>query len=335
MPVLTVYHGGLKMGCAPFPEKNMHQRAKRGEVAGWTAGASRRNTAFLQSVRPADLTGYGWAVTLTLRHCPPAAADWGGLVESWLDRIRKMRGFIRLHWVVEWQARGVPHLHACVYFEEPDRPRQVLAAWLDLSRDYGSMPSGQHMAAITSTGGWLRYLAKHAARGQKHYQRQRHQLPSGWTTTGRLWGKRGKWPVSQALRLQIDDRAFYRLRRVVRGLYRAHARAVGSAGLIVAARRYLRCTYKPASRVRGCAAWADGSQVVDVLHQIIADQRGSLLPELVQWTDARPDLVDSSWLMFQRLLEDDPFFSTRGGDPETETPQRHPRDIPETETPQR
>lgn len=56
-----------------------------------------------------------WA--LTLRHCPPTSDDWTRLVKVLQQRLRRA-GLLRWHWVVEWQRRGVPHLHLAVYAQE-------------------------------------------------------------------------------------------------------------------------------------------------------------------------------------------------------------------------
>lgn len=61
MPVVTLYPHGGKGGVAPM--KNNHQRAPRGDVQGWSEGATRRNTEFLMSVRTDQLTGAGVALT--------------------------------------------------------------------------------------------------------------------------------------------------------------------------------------------------------------------------------------------------------------------------------
>ena len=51
--------------------KNDHMRAKRGEVGGWSEGAARRNVRFLYGIEERELHGDGFAVTLTVRDCPP------------------------------------------------------------------------------------------------------------------------------------------------------------------------------------------------------------------------------------------------------------------------
>ncbi|MGN5686870.1 hypothetical protein ABUK29_21980, partial [Xanthomonas citri pv. mangiferaeindicae] len=42
--------------------KNSHTRALRGDVQGWSHGATRRNTEFLMSIREDRLTGAGVTV---------------------------------------------------------------------------------------------------------------------------------------------------------------------------------------------------------------------------------------------------------------------------------
>jgi hypothetical protein len=86
-------------------------------VAGWSAGAVRRHTAWLRSVDTNVLDGMGVAVTLAVRDCPPASVDWTRLVKTLLQRLRRA-GLLRWHWVVEWQRRGVSHLHLAVYAQE-------------------------------------------------------------------------------------------------------------------------------------------------------------------------------------------------------------------------
>lgn len=68
VPVVTVYRHGARAGVAPM--RNSHNRGVRGAVTGWSAGATRRNTQFLYSVREDQLTGVGFAVTLTVKECP-------------------------------------------------------------------------------------------------------------------------------------------------------------------------------------------------------------------------------------------------------------------------
>ena len=83
MPVIKSYRHGMTGGVAPM--NNSHTRALRGVVEGWSTGATRRNTAFLRSIREDQLTGIGVALTLTLKTCPVTPADWHRLRRAWGD----------------------------------------------------------------------------------------------------------------------------------------------------------------------------------------------------------------------------------------------------------
>lgn len=244
---------------------------KRGRVAGWSAGAVRRHTRWLYSVDAPALDGDGFAVTLTMRDTPATAEDWQLLRRAWEMRIRRYSGFLRLHWVVEWQKRGTPHLHAAVYFRDA-RPEQlplILGAWWSVAQPYGANIAAQHGAPISGPLGWLQYLSKHAARGVRHYQRQ--GKPAGWETTGRLWGKGGSWPVQQPLTFDLEMPAYWRLRRLVRAWRVADARASGDPRRIALARRMLACPDRKLSAVRGVSDWVPEAVMVDLVSLVASE----------------------------------------------------------------
>lgn len=245
---------------------------KRGRVEGWSAAAVRRHTRWLYSVDTDALTGYGWSPTLTLRECPPTPEDWTRLRDSYMTALRRSGILLRAHWVVEWQRRGVPHLHMAVYVSRDISEREARAllvdTWVRLASRYGAGPKGQHLGRIDGPLGWLEYLSKHAARGVAHYQRQ--GKPDGWERTGRLWGYVGDWPTVEPLEVSITRREFYRFRRLVRSWRVADARAAlaaAPAGVqgekarraarrrIASARRMLQHPDPDISRVRGVSEW--------------------------------------------------------------------------------
>lgn len=198
---------------------------KRGKVDGWSPAAARRNSQFLWSVDTDQLTGEGWAFSLTLKDCPPDHLAWDRCRRTFLQWLRD-NGALRWHWVVEWQRRGVPHLHLAVYWPEGTGPTigvRAIEAWLRAAAEYGPHPRAQDGKPITRTSGWLAYLAKHAVRGVSHYQRQ--GKPPGWEKTGRLWGKGGDWPTADPVRMQMTAQCFYRYRRLVASKIVAEARA--------------------------------------------------------------------------------------------------------------
>jgi hypothetical protein len=253
MPVVKSYRHGLTGGVPP--KMNNHQRAKRGEVEGWSEGATRRNTAFLRSIREDRLTGAGIAFTLTLRDCPPTAKEWHRLRKAWEMRMVRA-GMIRLHWVTEWQRRGVPHLHGAIWWPDAYHMARIVDAWCDVASAYGAGPRGQHVRAIDGPVGWFQYLSKHASRGVKHYQRSAENLPEGWQKrTGRVWGKSGDWPISGVVEYRLDNPGWFAFRRLVRAWRKADARESGNAYRIRTARGMLTCHDRPLSEVRGVSEW--------------------------------------------------------------------------------
>lgn len=218
--MLKIYSNGLTLGVPP--SKPNIDPAKRGQTTGWSEASTRSNTAFLYSVDSVSLTGYGYAFTFTLRDLPPAPADWYNIRDKFIKRCSRM-GLIRYHWVTEWQRRGVPHLHGCLYFPEALDAKQLKflkAAWCACVGKYYALQKGQDIKFIESTVGWLKYLAKHGSRSKHHYQRS--SKPAEWDSSGRVWGKGGEWPV----RLTEHDlgRSFYAFRRLVRRWRIADAR---------------------------------------------------------------------------------------------------------------
>lgn len=260
MPVVKLYRHGLTAGQPPM--RNDHLRAPRGGIQGWSEGATRRNTAFLRSIKVDELDGVGFAATLTLRHCPPTPDDWHRLRRAWEMRMARA-GMRRAHWVTEWQRRGVPHLHVAIWFPHPDPdsspvdPRHLITdAWCAVAEPYGAAPRGQHVTPIDGPLGWFQYVSKHASRGVKHYQRNPENIPDHWSSaTGKVWGKLGHWPILPAIRVNVDGPAYYALRRMVRSWRIGDARAKGDQHRIQQARQMLKSHDRSSSTVRGISEW--------------------------------------------------------------------------------
>ena len=248
---------------------------KRGQVEGWSEGATRRNTQFLMSIREDQLTGAGVALTLTLRDCPATAQDWTRLRRAWVERMRRA-GMIRLHWVTEWQRRGVPHLHCAIWFPDCYDWITPTRAWVELASAYGAGLRGQHSRVIDGPIGWFQYLAKHASRGVKHYQRSGDNIPEGWQSkTGRVWGHIGDWPVAEPRKFHIEDHTndgdggWFCLRRMVRSWRLADARASGDRWRIRSARSMLASNDPDLSRLRGFSEWMPEGVQLQMLANLI------------------------------------------------------------------
>ena len=264
MPVATVYRHGGKGGVAPG--RNDHMRMKRGQVEGWSLGAARRNSEFLMSVREDQLTGAGVATTLTLRDCPETAADWHRVRKALLERLRRA-GMVRLHWVTEWQRRGVPHLHMAIWWPDKYDLSAAIEAWLELTGErYGAGRAGQHARPIDGAIGWFQYLAKHAVRGVKHYQRSGDNIPEGWQEkTGRVWGYSGDWPLATPRKFGLQDQhgdgGWFQLRRMVRSWRISEARAEGVPYRIRLARGAFQSPDPAISRIKGYREWMPAEDV--------------------------------------------------------------------------
>lgn len=275
MAVVTVYQNGVKAGCAPAPSD--HERAKRGRCQGWTAKATRSNLEFLRSVKIDELTGLGHTFTLTVGRCPSSAKVWEAMRMAYVKRLKRA-GMVRMHWVTEWQARGVPHLHGVAYFPRVYSDREyarqhgvVKDAWVAVVGEYQAERFSQDSKPLENELGWLKYLAKHAARGVTHYQRSADNVPLTWRgVTGRVWGKVGKWPRRDGMRLEMAQRGFWQFRRLVRRYRCADARAAGDRRRIVQARTMLRGSNPAECQVRGISEWMPQDVQLQMIHYVAA-----------------------------------------------------------------
>lgn len=258
MPTISGYQNG-STAHIPNGGVSLHERAKRGVVKGWTKESVRRHTKWLYAVNVDQLNGHGYALTTTMRDCPESSDAFHALRRNFLDRVGRM-GSMRTHWVIEWQRRGVPHMHSALYF---DRELTVLEQfklkqhWQELCGPYGASLGAQYLLPISGPSGWLQYLSKHAARGAAHYQRV--GKPSGWQKTGRLWGHEGSWPVDEPMKFDVPRAAYFQYRRLVRSWRLADARAEKDPDTrrrrIRSARRMLKSNDRTMSEVRGISEW--------------------------------------------------------------------------------
>lgn len=214
-------------GSSAFMPGGAPATAKRGKIVGWSRGASARNTQFLMSVITDELPhGYGYAITLTLGFTPETSDDWHKLRKAIIQVMRR-EGVELVHWVVEWTRLKRPHLHMAVYGDIGDLPLFVVTRWLKLAdlRGWPVTFKGQHVVPITDALGWLQYVAKHAARGAGHYQRE--GAPEGWETTGKLWGTMGDWPQAEGVSYDLTDGQFWAYRREFYKYQRSKLRGLG------------------------------------------------------------------------------------------------------------
>ena len=191
--VSQVGPGGLTSGGAFGRGGN---KGKRGECKGWSLGAINNMSRFMYSVIPGELSGNGFALSLTLRNCPATSADFK-IVRDCLLRYFQKAGALRWHWLTEFTLRCLPHLHGVVFFPEHKiiTPKAIVARWCDITKEYETRPVAQMVQPISDIQGWFGYLTEHGSRSVKHYQKE--GMPDGWEKTGRLWGRsyRDTWPL--------------------------------------------------------------------------------------------------------------------------------------------
>lgn len=274
MPRITVLPNGVT---ASFPRSGPLSKApeKRGKIQGWSAQAVGRLRRWFYSVDGEWLDGAGVAITLTIRDIPETAEEWTVLHRNFLKRMRRA-GLVRGQWLTEWQRRGAPHLHGCLFFPAGSEGLQELVEghWLEVAREFRPAASGQHVKALWGLPGWLKYQAKHSARGVRHYQRA--NLPDSWRSgTGRLWGVVGDWPLREE-RLQLDNREFWRYRRVFRSWLIAEARKDGDLRRAVHLRGMLRDPEWRRSAVRAVGGFCPEH----VTRELILIATEGVIPEL-------------------------------------------------------
>ena len=185
------------------------QPPERTATKGWTVNVARRNEQRLQQVDFDAIEGVPAFVTLTMpaqQMADVSAAMFHSWLKSWL-RYMKRHGLLHYYWILEFQASGNPHLHVLVWLDHAwDALEQfkALRSWVNMlnKAGVGARLQGQIWENIDVGGEItvdgetvpahpervLMYLAKHAARGVAHYQRQIENMPDDWQyRSGRVW----------------------------------------------------------------------------------------------------------------------------------------------------
>lgn len=239
---------------------------RRGQIVGFSPAARRRLMRFIASL-DAGRMGDPWFVTLT--YPAPfclAAPEWKANLNRFSVWLRRQDWFGAAVWKLEPQKRGAPHYHLLL-FVDPDwvellrdgalfprlpwrRPRlrgdDDAAAWLQDAvawqwhRSVGTA-NGDHLLAgtqvvpVRSWRGVQHYAAKYVAK-LTSLAGLGPEVVDEWGRAGRWWGKWGAW-ASEQLHADLDDDAFFRLRRVVRRWIKrqtGHKRRVGPTSGVTA-----------------------------------------------------------------------------------------------------
>lgn len=257
------------------------QPPERTATKGWTVNVARRNEQRLQQVDFDAIEGVPAFVTLTMpsgQMSEVSAAEFHGWLKRWLQ-FMKRHGLRHYYWILEFQASGNPHLHVLAWLDRDwDALEQfkALRSWVGIlnKSGVGARLQGQIWERIDVGGEItvdgetvpahpervLMYLAKHAARGVAHYQRQIANMPEDWQyRSGRVWGHDRGLPLRAQQDFETDYSTFWTFRRLVRRWRLAEARSIKDydrrRAAISQARSCLKCPRPDISPYRGVSAW--------------------------------------------------------------------------------
>lgn len=273
---------------------------ERTATRGWTPNVARRNEQRLQQIDFDAVEGVPAFVTLTMpsgQMGEVSAADFHGWLKRWIQYMKR-HGLRHYYWILEFQASGNPHLHVLAWLDhewEPLETYRALKSWVGIlnKSDVGARIQGQIWENI-DVGGMitvdgeivpahpervLMYLAKHAARGVAHYQRQIENMPDDWQyRSGRVWGHDRGLPLREQRDYECDYATFWAYRRLVRRWRLAEARGIKDAdrrrAAIVQARGSLKCGRPDVSPYRGVSAWVPASVASALLDAAISMNGG-------------------------------------------------------------
>lgn len=275
------------------------QPPERTATKGWTVNVARRNEQRLQQVDFDAIDGVPAFVTLTMpsqQMGDVSASMFHGWLKRWLQYMKR-HGMRHYYWILEFQATGNPHLHVLVWLDHDwDALEQyrALRSWVNMlnKSGVGARLQGQIWEPIDVGGELvvdgdvvpahpervLMYLAKHAARGVAHYQRQLSNMPEDWQyRSGRVWGHDRGLPLRAQQDYECDYATFHCFRRLVRRWRLAEARSIKDydrrRAAISQARRCLKCGRPDVSPYRGVSAWVPAS-VASQLLDAAADMNG-------------------------------------------------------------
>ena len=254
---------------------------ERTATRGWTPNVARRNEQRLQQIDFDAVEGVPAFVTLTMpsgQMGDVSAAMFHGWLKRWLQYMKR-HGMSHYYWILEFQASGNPHLHVLVWLDHTPDPLETyraLRSWVGIlnKSDVGARLQGQIWENIDVGGELvvdgervpahpervLMYLAKHAARGVAHYQRQIENMPEDWQyRSGRVWGHDRSLPLREQEDFETDYPTFWTFRRLVRRCRLAEARSIKDAdrrrAAIVQARGSLNCGRPDISPYKGVSVW--------------------------------------------------------------------------------
>lgn len=310
MPRLSIRAHGASASIPLAPSLSSKQPEKRSLNTGWSLAVARRNNRFLQSIDFDAIQGRAYEITLTL----PVRA-MGKVTPEMMHRMidtmlkhLKRRGLLYFHWVIEFTASHMPHIHMTVWMSGNYRTwdrysrcyvmientlavvtMNVVGKWLALSQSEGLYASArsQDVQELDGDSAWLAYVSRHTQRGIKHYQRALTNMPSGWRMNpGAMWGHSRDMPLAEESLMPMSMAAFHQFRREVRKWCSSRAAMISDpsrrARAIRQARRMNRCNLRELSAVRPISVWLPREVVVSIVRGLRA-RRYMIGPDAYEW----------------------------------------------------
>jgi hypothetical protein len=127
---------------------------KRGTIGGWSIQSTWCFRRWFYSVDGAALDAHGYATSFTVRDLLSTAADWTATRDWFLRRMRRS-GLVRGQWFIEWQRRGVPHMHGCLFLLELNFEEFVMDYWFEAAAEWRPGARGQVVKSLWGLLGWF------------------------------------------------------------------------------------------------------------------------------------------------------------------------------------
>lgn len=210
---------------------------ERGAIRCWSAASRRRLLYLMASLdfRHLARTWGGRFVFMTLTYLEdPGPAEVARQRNVFLMRLGRRQGVRRWVWKLEFQRRGVPHMHVLLWVPKDDAGdladlrKWTWDAWDDVSGGYvKDGKRGMHRVDVD----WCRakdvarYLAFDLTKSSKGYQ---FRVPQSWSGTGRWWGVSGLAP--EWLHAPLGIHETISVRRLLRRYRKANSRAKARFG---------------------------------------------------------------------------------------------------------
>ena len=171
-------------------------------------------------------TSIVYFATLTYREAHLESSGWHRDLTAFRKRLHRRWGRLILGacWKLEFQKRGQPHFHLCIWWRGEAAPIGLFRRWCARMWNAIAQPGdAAHLAAGTNievafntrgrgNGALMRYLGKYMAKSYRLIDESTGEV----RPTGRVWGKWGEVPEVVVASIEMDEDTYVRLTRRIR-----------------------------------------------------------------------------------------------------------------------